>query len=102
MAAPTIVRESCRAKLNLFLAVTGRRPDGYHDLVTLFHEIELADDLEARVVDGPAGGVSIEVMGRSNSDGTAVPADATNLAVRAAKALLREAGSDAAVALRLV
>ncbi len=33
------------AKLNLYLKVTGRRPDGYHKLVTLFHRISLSDTL---------------------------------------------------------
>lgn len=33
------------AKLNLFLRITGRRPDGYHNLLTLFHRISLADTL---------------------------------------------------------
>jgi 4-diphosphocytidyl-2-C-methyl-D-erythritol kinase len=33
------------AKLNLFLHVTGRRPDGYHTLQTLFQFLELGDDL---------------------------------------------------------
>ncbi|MGE5481336.1 MAG: hypothetical protein ACM3VX_00295, partial [Bacteroidota bacterium] len=32
-----------RAKLNLGLAVTGRRSDGYHLLLTLFHAVELQD-----------------------------------------------------------
>lgn len=33
------------AKLNLFLHVTGRRPDGYHELQTVFQLVELADAL---------------------------------------------------------
>jgi 4-diphosphocytidyl-2-C-methyl-D-erythritol kinase len=33
------------AKLNLFLEVLGRRPDGYHELRTVFHEIDLADEI---------------------------------------------------------
>jgi 4-diphosphocytidyl-2-C-methyl-D-erythritol kinase len=33
------------AKLNLFLHVTGRRPDGYHDLQTVFQLIDLCDDI---------------------------------------------------------
>ena len=102
MSAPAVVRESCRAKINLFLDVAGRRADGYHDIVTVFHEIDLADDLEARLVDGRPGDVTIELAGRSCSDGTAVPADGRNLAVRAAKLLLAEAGSRASIALRLV
>jgi len=33
------------AKINLYLRVLGRRPDGYHRLYTLFHRISLADSL---------------------------------------------------------
>lgn len=33
------------AKLNLFLHITGRRPDGYHSLQTLFQFVDLADEL---------------------------------------------------------
>ncbi len=33
------------AKVNLYLRITGRRPDGYHILDTLFHRISLADTL---------------------------------------------------------
>lgn len=32
-------------KINLFLEVTGRRPDGYHNLETVFTQIDLCDDL---------------------------------------------------------
>ena len=34
------------AKLNLFLHVVGRRPDGYHLLQTVFRFIDLADSLD--------------------------------------------------------
>jgi len=37
------------AKLNLFLHVTGRRADGYHELQTLFQLIDLCDELAIRV-----------------------------------------------------
>jgi len=51
------------AKLNLFLHVTGRRPDGYHDLQTAFQLVDLADELQftlradgdIRRLAGPAG-----------------------------------------------
>lgn len=71
------------AKLNLFLHVTGRRPDGYHELQTVFQLIDLADSLyftprtdgEVRRVGGPVE----------------VPADA-DLCVRAARALQAACG----------
>ena len=37
------------AKLNLFLHVTGRRPDGYHTLQTLFQFLDMGDDLRVDV-----------------------------------------------------
>ena len=39
------------AKLNLFLHVLGRRPDGYHELQTCFQFVDLADELMIRVRD---------------------------------------------------
>lgn len=37
---------TCAAKVNLFLDVRKRRPDGYHDVVTVMQTIGLYDDLE--------------------------------------------------------
>ena len=39
------------AKLNLFLHITGRREDGYHELQTVFQFIDLADELTFTVTD---------------------------------------------------
>ena len=41
-----VARWPAPAKLNLFLHVTGRRPDGYHELETLFQIIDLCDEIE--------------------------------------------------------
>jgi len=40
------VKINSNAKINLALRITARRPDGYHDLSTLFQEIDLYDTLE--------------------------------------------------------
>jgi 4-diphosphocytidyl-2-C-methyl-D-erythritol kinase len=37
------------AKLNLFLHVTGRRPDGYHTLQTMFQFLDVGDELQYEV-----------------------------------------------------
>ena len=37
--------ERCPAKINLFLKITGRRADGYHELESLFAFLDLADEL---------------------------------------------------------
>jgi len=52
------------AKINLFLEVTGKRPDGYHDLATLFAKISLSDELALRKTAG--SGIRLKVMNRSN------------------------------------
>lgn len=70
------------AKLNLFLAVTGRRPDGFHDLVSLVVTLDFGDTLRVE----PA-----ERMGLSCDD-PAVPADATNLVLKAARAFAEVSG----------
>lgn len=38
-----ILTERAYAKINLFLDVTGRREDGYHEIVTLMHSVSLCD-----------------------------------------------------------
>ncbi len=42
------------AKLNLFLHITGRRADGYHELQTLFQILDFGDIMRFRVSDKPA------------------------------------------------
>jgi 4-diphosphocytidyl-2-C-methyl-D-erythritol kinase len=41
------------AKLNLFLHVNGRRPDGYHDLQTVFQLLDWGDEIAIEVTDDP-------------------------------------------------
>jgi len=41
------------AKLNLFLHITGRRPDGYHTLQTLFQVLDWGDEVRVAVTDHP-------------------------------------------------
>ncbi len=77
------------AKLNRFLAVLGRRADGFHELelVTTVLEgaPELADTLEAE----PAGSLSLELAGPA-AEG--LRADGSNLVLRAWRLLEAEAG----------
>ena len=81
-----------RAKVNLGLAVLGRRPDGYHELHTLFATLDLAD----RVALSPVGrGVELRVVGAD------LPAGEENLAHRAARAYLGAAGVEAGVRIEL-
>lgn len=76
------------AKLNLYLDVLGRRPDGYHELETLFVALDVGDDVEVEPARAP--GVALQVEGDP-----AVPAGPENLAVRAAAAWLAALGERA-------
>ncbi len=72
------------AKLNLFLYITGRRADGYHNLQTLFQFLDVGDTLEIT----PDHSGSITLL--TPLDGVA---DEDNLIVRAALSL-RAAAAD--------
>jgi 4-diphosphocytidyl-2-C-methyl-D-erythritol kinase len=80
-------------KLNLFLHLVGRRDDGYHLLQTAFQFIDLCDEL--RFWRRPAG--VIERVGKV----AGVPA-ATDLALRAARALAARGGGHLGVGIEIV
>lgn len=71
------------AKINLFLRITGRRADGYHELDSVFLPIALYDEVEVRARAG-----SGQIMLRCNWP--ELPRDSGNLAVRAAERLRGE------------
>lgn len=75
------------AKLNLFLAVTGRRSDGFHDLVSLVAPLDFGDTLTCETV-APDGGAAFAL---TCSD-PAVPADESNLVMKAARAFVAATG----------
>ena len=74
------------AKLNLFLHITGRRPDGYHDLQTVFQLLDYGDELQFEARDG--GELSLACSG--HVPGGLAPRD--NLVLRAAERLRDAAG----------
>lgn len=85
------------AKLNLFLRITGRRPDGYHELQTVFRLLDWGDTIRLRVRED----------GLIARQGPSVPgvAEADDLTIRAAKLLRQEAkvskGADIVVEKRI-
>jgi 4-diphosphocytidyl-2-C-methyl-D-erythritol kinase len=80
------------AKINLYLRVLAPRPDGYHEIETLFQAVELADRLE---VARTSGGIELEV-----EDADLGPA-AENLVHRAAQTYLEHTGLPFGVQVRL-
>lgn len=85
---PDTVSEHAPAKVNLALHVTGRREDGYHLLDTLVAFTEAGDHIRA----APAAEDSFTLSGPYAA---AIPANGSNLAVRARDLLRERAGAQA-------
>lgn len=101
--AGSTLRVRVPAKINLHLAVGPRRPDGYHDIVSVMQTVGLHDTLEL-TVDGddhwahPAArrhmraSLTLEGVGGGGADG--VPAGPGNLVLVAARRLMAHLGID--------
>ena len=83
----TAMRLLAQAKLNLVLHITGRAPDGFHLLDTLFHALELADELKAQ---RSRGGLSLTITAEDAR--SALPVADDNLVLRAARAFCERIG----------
>ncbi len=81
------------AKINLSLEVVGRRPDGYHELRTVFQTVSLADTLHFSRLE--TSDIRLEC------DRPELATDERNLVVRAARALQAAAGVTRGAAIRL-
>ncbi|MEI6461621.1 MAG: 4-(cytidine 5'-diphospho)-2-C-methyl-D-erythritol kinase [Verrucomicrobiota bacterium] len=71
--------EAAPAKLNLSLAVTGKRPDGFHELLSLIVSLSLSDHLAMHV------GQPLSLT----CDDASLPVDETNLVMKAVQAYRR-------------
>jgi 4-diphosphocytidyl-2-C-methyl-D-erythritol kinase len=58
-----VIELRANAKVNLWLRVVGRRPDGYHDIETIFQSVGLADDVSCRLSEPPDIDVSMSYEG---------------------------------------
>ena len=84
---PSSVTVRVPAKVNLELLVGAPRDDGYHPLSTIFHAVNLFD--EVTVMSAPEWGIAV-----SGPQSLGVPVDGTNLAARAAQRLAEVGGVD--------
>jgi 4-diphosphocytidyl-2-C-methyl-D-erythritol kinase len=96
------------AKINLHLAVGETRPDGFHDLVTVFQALNLFDEISVVTAHGARtpgvgerlatigpGAPGVELLGDvTDAERAAVPVDSSNLAWQAAVALAAAVGRE--------
>ncbi|MBS1854882.1 MAG: 4-(cytidine 5'-diphospho)-2-C-methyl-D-erythritol kinase [Acidobacteria bacterium] len=91
MSATRRARVPALAKINLDLRVLGKRPDGYHELRTIFQTISLADTIEISFTPARRTGVALD-------DPLAIP---DNLVARAARLALDAMRVNGLVEMRL-
>jgi 4-diphosphocytidyl-2-C-methyl-D-erythritol kinase len=90
MSEPVLLKTP--AKVNYYLRVTGRRPDGYHDLVNVMCRVSLFDEITMAV-----GGDGISVV----TDTPEAPPGPDNIVYRAARLLLETAGRETGLDIRI-
>ncbi|PIE66405.1 MAG: 4-(cytidine 5'-diphospho)-2-C-methyl-D-erythritol kinase [Desulfobacterales bacterium] len=81
----TYLEVKAPAKINYFLKITGKRPDGYHNLVSLMQKITLYDELELRV--------NKENVISLHCPGSTLPEDDANIVYQAAQLFLQSVNS---------
>jgi 4-diphosphocytidyl-2-C-methyl-D-erythritol kinase len=84
------------AKINLCLHVVGKRPDGYHELRTIFQAISLRDTLELSITSGTS-----DSEFKLTSNDAALPLGPENLVSRAVEAIRDEIGFHGSVTAHL-
>ena len=97
LPGPPSVTLRCHGKLNLFLEVLEKRPDGFHEIESILTPAPMVED-ELTASIAPYPGISLAVEGGKR---WGVPEDRTNLAWRAAELVLAESKASAGVDLRL-
>lgn len=76
----------CPAKLNLFLHILGRRPDGYHELQTVFQLLDFGDELRVTASDDKEIILSCDMKGLAEG----IKLDTADNLVHRAAALLQQ------------
>ncbi|MDD5758431.1 MAG: 4-(cytidine 5'-diphospho)-2-C-methyl-D-erythritol kinase [Desulfobulbaceae bacterium] len=80
------------AKVNLFLSVLGKRPDGYHDLISVMQKIDLVDQLHLCL---EGSGISL------SCPSSVIPEDSRNLVWQAARLFFDRTGINDNVSITL-
>lgn len=78
------ITEKAYAKINISLDVTGKRPDGYHEMLMVMQSVTLCDEVSISLTDN--------AKSRAECNLHFVPGDERNLAVRAANLFFEHVG----------
>ena len=107
-----LMRIEAHAKINTVLDVTGRRPDGYHEVDMVLQELSLHDDVELTAQPRADGSgavlpqITVTVSDDAGLSVAGVPTDEKNIAVKAAirffEELFRLSERDGDVSARLL
>lgn len=92
----TAVKEMAYAKVNLYLDVCAKRPDGFHDLNTVMHTLSLGDEVTVIM-----NGCSKRSIRLTVADNRFLPTDSKNLAYLAAQMFMDRAGINADISIKL-
>ncbi len=90
-----LLAERAFAKINLYLRVTGRRADGYHELDSIFVPVSISDRITIELCPASTSRITLRCNVASLGDSQ------SNLAARAARAFLEEFGISAQVMIDL-
>ncbi len=88
------MRFRANAKINLFLRVLGDRPDGFHEIESILHSVDLGDEMEISIESG--SGIDVEMILEDGVRGPAPPAR-SNLIYWAAERMLELSGYSVAI-----
>lgn len=92
---PGAIKLIAPAKVNLFLDIGQRRPDGYHEAISIMHALTLRDVLHMSAAPQRAGGldINLECIARGGLPPLDVPTE-RNIVSKAVRALARRIGRD--------
>jgi 4-diphosphocytidyl-2-C-methyl-D-erythritol kinase len=90
------IHEKAYAKINLYLNVTSKRPDGFHNIETVMQTISLCDDLAVSLTLSDKAEVYLSVGGAD------LPNDSGNIVTRAAELYLARSGKVGRVDITLI
>jgi 4-diphosphocytidyl-2-C-methyl-D-erythritol kinase len=93
--APTMVHVRAPGKINVYLGVGAVMEDGYHDVATAYQAVSVYEDVRA------FGADDFSVRFTGPIDASRLPANGSNLAIKAAKLLARRTGSRGGVRLEI-